>query len=180
MIRKDKREHFKKEFDDNIGNEKRTWQTIGKLIFNRDVKDQHISKIKQNSIEFTNSEEIATVFNNYFSNVCSNILQGNLTNFQDRHIFNDFYFVEITEIQVANYINNLKNNCSQGLDQISTKLIKTHKETIIPILTKLINNVTFSAIFPNELKIAKVIPIYKSKDSTNVANYRPISVLPVL
>lgn len=94
--------------------------------------------------------------------------------------FDDFYFVEITEIQVANYINNLKNNCSQGLDQISTKLIKTHKETIIPILTKLINNVTFSAIFPNELKIAKVIPIYKSKDSTNVANYRPISVLPVL
>ena len=34
-------------------------------------------------------------------------------------------------------------------------------------------------IFPKELKVAKVIPVYKSEDSHIFGNYRPISLLPV-
>ena len=34
-------------------------------------------------------------------------------------------------------------------------------------------------MFPNELKIAKVTPIFKTDDQSLVSNYRPISVLPV-
>ena len=34
-------------------------------------------------------------------------------------------------------------------------------------------------IFPDELKIAKVIPIYKYGDKTSIENYRPTSVLSV-
>ena len=32
-------------------------------------------------------------------------------------------------------------------------------------------------IFPDELKLARVVPIYKSGDKKEVSNYRPISVL---
>ena len=37
-----------------------------------------------------------------------------------------------------------------------------------------------SGIFPNELKVAKVIPIFKAGDVHDVSNYRPVSILPQL
>ena len=45
-------------------------------------------------------------------------------------------------------------------------------------LTYLINLSINQGIFPSELNIAKVIPIYKSDDKQLIRNYRQISVLP--
>ena len=36
-----------------------------------------------------------------------------------------------------------------------------------------------TSTFPEDMKIAKVTPLYKKKDKTDVSNYRPISVLSV-
>ena len=45
-------------------------------------------------------------------------------------------------------------------------------------MTRLVNSSFQNGIFPDELKIAKVIPIFKSEDKADITNYRPISVLP--
>ena len=37
-----------------------------------------------------------------------------------------------------------------------------------------------TGVFPNKMKLAKVNSIYKKYDPTQVTNYRPISLLPVL
>jgi retron-type reverse transcriptase len=47
-------------------------------------------------------------------------------------------------------------------------------------LTKIINQCLQTGIFPDTLKIAKVIPIHKKDDTTNLNNYRPISLLPAI
>ena len=57
-------------------------------------------------------------------------------------------------------------------------ILKQCIETYIDPLTYLVNLSINQGIFPDELKIAKVLPIYKSDDKQLIQNYRPISVLP--
>ena len=52
--------------------------------------------------------------------------------------------------------------------------------TLAPILSNLINKSLAQGLFPQLLKSAKILPIFKSKDKLNIANYRPISILPVI
>ena len=58
---------------------------------------------------------------------------------------------------------------------ISTKLLKAIKQEMCKPLTIIINQ---SGIFPDSLKIAKVISLYKKGDKPLLDNYRPISILP--
>ena len=57
--------------------------------------------------------------------------------------------------------------------------MKQNMHALIKPLAYLINCSINKGIFPDELKIAKVIPIYKSGDKTSIENYRPISVLSI-
>ena len=66
------------------------------------------------------------------------------------------------------------------LDWESIKLIKSIKFDILDSLTLIINQSLMSGVFPDKLKLAKVIPLYKKGDSTITDNYRPISLLPTL
>ena len=51
-------------------------------------------------------------------------------------------------------------------------------DTYVEPITVLNNNSFHHRIFPDELKLARVVPIFKSGDSSNINNYRPISILP--
>ena len=71
-----------------------------------------------------------------------------------------------------------KNSC--GFDGISTNLLKIIEPAITKPLTILTNQVLCTGMFPDKLKIAKVIPIHKKCDATIFNNYRPISLLPAI
>lgn len=54
------------------------------------------------------------------------------------------------------------------------------QDILIPVLTKLINEVLNSGEYPDILKCSRVIPIFKSGIPSSVGNYRPISVVSIL
>ena len=87
------------------------------------------------------------------------------------------YIEPVTPSVVLNVTLKLKSKLSCGHDEISSKLLK---QTIINIITPLthIINISFeTGIVPNQLKIAKVVPLFKSADNSLFSNYRPISLL---
>ena len=65
-----------------------------------------------------------------------------------------------------------------GRDGISNKLINIAVNELVSPLTIVINQMLNTGVIPNQLKISKVTPKYKSKDHTLLINYRPIALLP--
>ena len=67
-----------------------------------------------------------------------------------------------------------------GLDGITAKILKSSTDIVCPSLLKIINISISTGIFPECLKQAKLIPVHKSGPYNDPANYRPISILPIL
>ena len=77
-------------------------------------------------------------------------------------------------------IDKLPSKTSSGVDGISPVLLKHIKHEISKPVTLILNQCLTTGIFPDKLKIAKLVPIYKSDDENIFNNYRPISILPAL
>jgi hypothetical protein len=92
----------------------------------------------------------------------------------------EFSFRAIYESELNKVLQSLKLSKASGLDKISNKLLKAAGYTINESLLFIFNLALATGIFPDELEMAKVTPIYKEGDKSNCGNYRPISVLPVI
>ena len=75
-------------------------------------------------------------------------------------------------------VNSFTGKISFGHDSIPMCVIKKCIHNLAQPLCALINCSFRSCIFPDQLKVAKVCPIFKGGASNDFANYRPISVLP--
>ena len=75
-------------------------------------------------------------------------------------------------------MNKLKPKSSSGVDDLSNKVIKHIQEIIAEPLTIIINQMLNTGIFPDSLKISKVLPLFKKDNNKLFSNYRPISLLP--
>ena len=94
-----------------------------------------------------------------------------------RNVSNSFFWYDVTETEVSYIIKNLDTNKASGEYNISVKILKKVNNFISPVLSKLINQALNDGIYPSSLKLAKVIPIFKSGLKTLSGNYRPISLL---
>lgn len=159
---------------------KTTWNIINNNT-NSKSNVTSINKISSaNGNLITDSNEMANCFNDFFANVATKY-NSDLTNdtfcTPTKYISTTFFMAPTDEIEVSNTIHNMKNSYSMGEDNLSINLLKKCVNFIIAPLTYIINYSFNEGIFPNILKIAKVIPIFKKGDNTVLENYRPISLL---
>ena len=66
---------------------------------------------------------------------------------------------------------------SLGIDGISNSSIKLSKNVLVEPHAIMINQMLNTGIFLSQLKISKVIPLYKANGETLLSNYRPIALL---
>ncbi len=145
-----------------------TWKTINDILSKTKIQKKSPAVIVENGMTHTDKQHIAKKINQFFINIDQTLARDikydgtkHVNYYLNKHINTVFNFENIDEETVRKTIQTLPSKNSCGLDGISSKLIKIIEHAIIKPLTLLINQVLNTGIFPDELKIAKVIPIFK-------------------
>ena len=101
---------------------------------------------------------------------------GSFKKFLKNRISSTMFFTDIDSNEIQSVISKLNDTKSSDF---SVRAIKIVKHQISPVLATLFNDCMYSGTFPDELKLAKVLPLYKGGKTHIMSNYRPISILPL-
>ncbi|XP_065650966.1 uncharacterized protein LOC136079171 [Hydra vulgaris] len=176
-----KKNYYSEKLKKNNSTQK-TWniiKVIGKKNLDRNALPTDV-KINNNLI--VNKSLVAETLYNCFVNLGSNLaskIGPSQTNFRSYLTPNKSVMSnhELTEDELLNSVSLLKPNKSSGADDVSSiVIIKSISFIKIPLL-HIFNLSLKHGVFPENLKCAKVTPIYKTGDPSDVSNYRPISIL---
>ena len=184
-IRNAKKLYYERIFTQFKHDIKKTWSTINDLLNKTRKKKKFPEYFMLNDEKIQDKLQIANQFNIFFTNIGPELatqIHSNTphTTYMKKSINSTFKFENVHESQILKIIDKLQSKSSCGIDGMSTKLIKILKLEISKPLTLIINQSLNTGIFPDQLKIAKVIPLYKKDDETIFSNYRPISLLPAI
>ncbi len=150
-------------------------------------------KLRKNNNVKMKANEIADSFNEHFINIgtkylpaCNNSMPGyvKLKDFISEHKPVDHVDVVFgIPFMGVDYVYKqfkvMSNSKATGLDMISIKLLKLSSSTVSKHTTGICNLSIQTGIFLGNWKIARVVPIFKSGNTTDFGNNRPISVLPI-
>ena len=183
VIKEAKNNFNKKTIEQNKSDPRKLWTCINEKIGRTRKKDNNtITKIQiDNDTIIDNDTEIANKMNEYYCKLGEK-LSNNIT--VPTHTKLDLpksnpktIFIKPTnEKEIINIINQLKLK-KGGVDNINAMTLKTLATTISDTLAYVFNLCIELSIWPEALKVAEVVPIYKSGKKNDMGNYRPISLI---
>ena len=161
--------------------------------------------LTENGKTISNDSELCNIFNGFFSNIISELnipkkyncfmndmdsdsVLSVLNTFENHPSIKNikskefnwtfFFFFENTYTDVVmKVINNLNVAKSCQINDIPTKLIKMNKDIFTNFITDHFNYCIVYGEFPDELKHADVVSVYKKNEKCDKTNYRPVGIL---
>ena len=93
---------------------------------------------------------------------------------------NSYFLSVVSESKVLKYLNALSVDKATGLDGLLSRFVRDSASIIVCPLTHIINLSIIQSVVPDDVKSARVVPLLKKKDKTEVGNYRPVSILSIM
>ena len=142
-----------------------------------------INKLVYTGKRITNKQEISDAMNTHFCDIGVR-LQSELPDYGNRFLeylpprtSDSFYLAPTCKEDVLCEIKKMKPMKAPGHDSIDTKIIHLCPDMFAENLSKIFNNAILQGVYPDAMKIAKVIALCKGGIISNPNNYRPISLL---
>ena len=189
LIKLAKKVYYKDMIQKNRSDLRKQWQVLREALRKTNDKTSIISEIKYEGLTFTGKKEITEKFNMHFTSIASKIKEkinpspinpcDNLPDADTLFSLNHIYPQDIIDV-----VKKMEGKQSKDMFGISNSMLKKIVNCIALPLCHIFNKSFSSGIIPDQLKLAKVIPICKLRASDNgdkslPTNYRPISLLPI-
>jgi hypothetical protein len=183
LLKYAERSYYDGLLQENRSNTRKLWSILKDVINRKKSVNCPSQFLIGDKIE-TDKTIIANKFNLYFTNIGNDLADRIPTTDKDPlsyipDIVQDSIFVQEVECgEVERCIKSLK-NASAGFDGIHSKVVKNSYTLYLSPLVHVLNLSLAQGFFPDCMKVAKVIPLYKSGDAMHISNYRPVSILPL-
>ena len=206
LLRETKKSYFGNLEPSDIANNKRFWKTVKPLFSDKTVTSDDILLTEGEDI-ISDSKTIAEIFGSFFSNAVKNLNIENSDAFcnQPSKIIHDdpvraaiekhkqhpsiikikecfpcnekFTFQKTNLEEITKEIRNLVITKAFPIDSVPPIILKNHIKTISPKIEMDFNKAIEDGIFPQNMKLADVTPLFKKEDKHLKGNYRPVSIL---
>ena len=188
IIRRVKSTFYKDKCKEFKTQTKKLWRLINEIAGKKNDKSNLIEYLKICGIQTYNATKISNSFAKYFSEVGKKFadkipapsksitdylkMMGNHTK--------SIFLLPTEENEIRKIAFELPTKSSSGYDNISNVLLKEIIGDIVEPLSFIFNHSMQSGKFLDSMKLAEVIPLYKSKEHYLECNYRPISLLTII
>ena len=185
IMRKTREQYFRDKCKEYRQSTSKLWKLINKLSNKENDKTNLIEYLKIDNVEIYNgkiiSEELAKHFANvgktYAEKIPSSLRSINHYLSQIPRNPKSMFMDPTSSTEIRKLIMQLPNKDSSGNDNLSNRLLKQMVDPILEPLTTIFNQSLTEGVFPQGMKEADVIPLFKAKEHYLVTNYRPISLL---
>ena len=177
---------FEKELVKAQSNLKKTWSIL-KSAINKNSKKSSLTELNIDGVLVSDPKMIANNLNVFFTNVARQIVEeippsdiplyDNVNMIPNDIPLLNFSNTPVTCTEILETLKLLQPKLSQDFNGLSMYLVKKLSFQLAKPLCHLINLSFSTGVVPTQLKIAKIIPIFKSGDPLCMDNYRPISLL---
>ena len=186
LVRVARKNYYDNKLDKARSNLKQTWKILNEVINRRVAKSTYPAfSFTRNGMKISNPTDIANNFCDYFTNIGPNLASkipstnSSPKDFLSSSLSESISLQPLRVGELNNIVKSFNANKAPGHDNISMKIIhQSFQNTAQPLVTIMIINTSLSTgVFPESLKIVKVIPVFKADDPTRFSNYKP-SILP--
>ena len=172
MKRDAKTVYYKKFFEKNKSNLSLIWKGIKSIVkINLSSLKKDITIIDDKGKNITDPIKTSNLFNIFFVNIGVNIdkkIPNTNKNYRDYleniKVENSFFLLPTTPKEISEIINFLDLNKAAGPNSLPVFILKVFNNFFSDKLSKIINLIFTTGIFPDLCKIAKVIPIFKKEN----------------
>ena len=189
-LRNSVQDYYHNLIEENSGNPKAMWKTINKVL-NKCNTSAPLNSVTLNGRKYVRPDEIAEAFNEHFVTIGpklpskieaptdANPMAYVRDAVKDKCL-SKFVFKHLEVSYVKQEINKLKTSKSPCPDKIPINILKDAVEIVSGPLTTIFSRSLDTVIFPDLWKLARVSPIFKAGQKSELTNYRPISVVSIL
>jgi hypothetical protein len=152
------------------------WQTFSPYLSNKE-KDSTSIQLMEGEKFINDPKDISELFNSKFTTIADDIgLDSQYSkdisehpsyNIIRNHVMlkniDEFDFKLTNVANVQKILNDLNVNKATGYDRIPARILKASSDIIAPVVCNAVNKTIEKSTFPDQLKKAEVVPIFKSK-----------------